>query len=432
MMDKTTEEVINSIQITEGPVTTMSLGVQKSSRTPYSDATKTKKHSPNHIKRPMNAFMVFSHIERKKIVELNPDIHNAEISKQLGKRWKTLDEETRKPFVDEADRLRNLHQQEYPDYKYRPRKKLKTGAGPGGCPPTPGPSCPKQQPKSALLQSRPGCLKPRFGVRPGIQNNNLNLALGNTILHHKTVLTTGVQSLPTGVPDDRLKLRVTIDQKYQQGRRQGVSICPQQLTPPAKVPSSPTCSSPERGGEQDSLYGDGYTKIYNRLEGWGAGQYQSYQERYNSQFYAQRSSPTMYARQQIKQEPMHGLPVAVKTEPKPEPVDEYSLADLDGITDLLPMQTDFGGISAAILKDVGTWDQRAQQEGEDRGKWELPASSRWPLHFNQAASSPANEKWESNSVASSNSSHFDFSSNTDEVFSHIGIRESTPNDFVAL
>jgi len=50
----------------------------------------------------------------------------------------------------------------------------------------------------------------------------------------------------------------------------------------------------------------------------------------------------MYARQQIKQEPMHGLPVAVKTEPKPEPVDTYStpsLADLDGITDLLPMQT---------------------------------------------------------------------------------------------
>merc|ERR1719205_388265 len=319
----------------------------------------------------------------------------------------------------------NLHQQEYPDYKYRPRKKLKTG-GPGGCPPTPGPSCPKQQPKSALLQSRPGCLKPRFGVRPGIQNNNLNLgSIGNTILHHKTVLTTGVQSLPTGVPDDRLKLRVTIDQKYQQqGRRQGMSICPQQLTPPAKVPSSPTCSSPERGGEQDSLYGDGYSKIYNRLEGWGQSQYQSYQERYNSQFYAQRSSPAMYARQQIKQEPMHGLPVAVKTEPKPEPVDTYSLADLDGITDLIPLQSEFGcrdpATMATLVKDIDFWDSsRQQQEGEDRQngrsggqeRWELPVGSGrgWPLHY--TAASPA-EKRESGSVASSNSSHFDFSSNS--------------------
>ena len=52
MMDKTTEEVINSIQITEGPVTTMSLGVQKSSRTPYSDATKV---SPIASEREMNA-----------------------------------------------------------------------------------------------------------------------------------------------------------------------------------------------------------------------------------------------------------------------------------------------------------------------------------------------------------------------------------------
>ena len=49
MMDKTTEEVINSIQITEGPVTTMSLGVQKSSRTPYSDATKVSQREMNAV-----------------------------------------------------------------------------------------------------------------------------------------------------------------------------------------------------------------------------------------------------------------------------------------------------------------------------------------------------------------------------------------------
>jgi hypothetical protein len=42
MMDKTTEEVVNSITITEGPVTNMSLAIPKTSRTPYSDATKVR------------------------------------------------------------------------------------------------------------------------------------------------------------------------------------------------------------------------------------------------------------------------------------------------------------------------------------------------------------------------------------------------------
>lgn len=50
-------------------------------------------------------------------------MHNAEISKNLGRVWKTLNDEERQPFIDEAERLRLLHLREYPDYKYRPRKK---------------------------------------------------------------------------------------------------------------------------------------------------------------------------------------------------------------------------------------------------------------------------------------------------------------------
>jgi hypothetical protein len=102
-----------------------SMNVPTTSKTPYSDATQTKKHKLNHIKRPMNAFMVFSQVERRKIIAVTPDKHNAEISKELGRRWKLLPEEKRQPYVDEAERLRMMHQKEYPDYKYKPKKKPK-------------------------------------------------------------------------------------------------------------------------------------------------------------------------------------------------------------------------------------------------------------------------------------------------------------------
>ena len=71
----------------------------------------------------MNAFMVWSQIERRRIIERSPDIHNAEVSKSLGRRWKLLTPEERKPFVEEAEKLRQLHNREYPDYKYKPRKR---------------------------------------------------------------------------------------------------------------------------------------------------------------------------------------------------------------------------------------------------------------------------------------------------------------------
>ena len=55
-------------------------------------------------------------------------MHNAEISKRLGRRWKELSDVDRQPFVEEAERLRVLHCREYPDYKYRPRKRTAAAA----------------------------------------------------------------------------------------------------------------------------------------------------------------------------------------------------------------------------------------------------------------------------------------------------------------
>ena len=78
-----------------------SLLVNPESRTPYTDATQCRKLT-KHVKRPMNAFMVWSQIERRKIAELQPDIHNADISKYLGRQWRQLTDADRQPFIEDC------------------------------------------------------------------------------------------------------------------------------------------------------------------------------------------------------------------------------------------------------------------------------------------------------------------------------------------
>ncbi|XP_050042960.1 uncharacterized protein [Dermacentor andersoni] len=78
-----------------------------------------------HIKEPkINAYILWSRAHRRKIVLENPDMHYKEVSSRLGAEWKQLNEDDKRPFTDEATRLREQHKRDYPDYK-QPRSKPK-------------------------------------------------------------------------------------------------------------------------------------------------------------------------------------------------------------------------------------------------------------------------------------------------------------------
>mgnify|MGYP001469072306 CR=1 FL=1 len=189
----------------------------------------TKKHKLNHIKRPMNAFMVWSQLERRKIIEVTPDKHNAEISKELGRRWKLLPEEARQPYIDEAERLRILHQKEYPDYKYKPRKKPKTAAAGG--------SASQQSPASQLHHhhqlpqnnglhhhSSTTALSPSAAALRSLNDKSRTLGKPN-VQAVKAKINAGSNSpkLLTNLDPSKLKLRLTIDRKFKEAVTTSVS-----------------------------------------------------------------------------------------------------------------------------------------------------------------------------------------------------------------
>jgi hypothetical protein len=76
-----------------------------------------------HIKRPMNAFMIFGQEQRSKLQRLHPNEPNSTISCLIGQAWHALSATDRFVYMEKAKQFKEEHQQKYPSYKYMPTKR---------------------------------------------------------------------------------------------------------------------------------------------------------------------------------------------------------------------------------------------------------------------------------------------------------------------
>ena len=72
-----------------------------------------------HIKRPLNAFFVWSRLLRPKLLEQNPNISNVQVSVLLGKIWNEMSEEQKKPYYEESKRIKQQHRVDYPGWQFQ-------------------------------------------------------------------------------------------------------------------------------------------------------------------------------------------------------------------------------------------------------------------------------------------------------------------------
>ncbi|UMM19910.1 hypothetical protein L5515_015317 [Caenorhabditis briggsae] len=82
-----------------------------------------------YVKRPLNPFMIFCKNRRAELAISEPGLHCSEISKRLGAEWANMSADKKKPFYDEAGKLKQQVNEEFhlhPNYKFHPRKRTAT------------------------------------------------------------------------------------------------------------------------------------------------------------------------------------------------------------------------------------------------------------------------------------------------------------------
>ncbi|VDM43153.1 unnamed protein product [Toxocara canis] len=78
------------------------------------------------IKRPLNAYMIWTRQERKKILAKDPKMKMNDVSRLMGEKWKTLSDKEKKPFFEMSKQSKLEHKKvlkDNPNLVYHPQRK---------------------------------------------------------------------------------------------------------------------------------------------------------------------------------------------------------------------------------------------------------------------------------------------------------------------
>lgn len=101
---------------------TQSLSALQNAKEPGSPCTKGK------IRRPMNAFMIFSKKHRKLVHKKHPNQDNRTVSKILGEWWYALKPEEKAKYHDLASAVKDAHFKAHPEWKWCSKDRRKSSS----------------------------------------------------------------------------------------------------------------------------------------------------------------------------------------------------------------------------------------------------------------------------------------------------------------
>lgn len=79
-----------------------------------------------HIRRPMNAFMIFSKRHRARVHERHPHQDNRTVSKILGEWWYALGSDEKQKYHDLAHQVKEAHYKKHPEWKWCSKEKKRS------------------------------------------------------------------------------------------------------------------------------------------------------------------------------------------------------------------------------------------------------------------------------------------------------------------